>query len=102
MPFDQGNNQNHGSSTTIFTIEIFTQVLTNISGYVRPILKKSVAILKPFKFESDLRKPHLSNSMRSKVIQLWMKYFNFAFTIFILFSNDIILLLIEFLLNALS
>ena len=87
---------------TIFTMEIFTHVLTNISGYIRPILKNLVVILKPFKFSSDQRKPHLSNSMRSKVVQLWMKYSNFAFTIFALSSNDIILFLIELLLYALS
>ena len=53
---------------TILEKEIFTHVLTNISDYRRLILKKLVTKLKPFKFASDLRKPHLSNSMRSKVI----------------------------------
>ena len=65
----------------IFTIKIFTHVLTNISNNRLLILKKSVTELKPFKFASDLRKPHLSNSMRSKVIQLWMKSFDLAFAI---------------------
>ena len=58
------------SGLTILEKEIFTHVLTNISDYRRLIIKKLVTILKPFKFASDLRKPHLSNSMRSKVIQL--------------------------------
>ena len=57
-----------GIPITILEIEIFTHVLTNISGYISPIFKKLVTKLKPFKFASDLRKPHLSNSMRSKVI----------------------------------
>ena len=59
-----------GLNFTIFTIEIFTYVLTDISGYISPIFKKLVAIYKPFKFASGLRKPHISNSMHSKVIQL--------------------------------
>ena len=61
----------HQPQPTIFTIEIFTHVLTNISCYISPILKKLVAILKPFKFASDPRKPHLTNSMRSKVTQFF-------------------------------
>ena len=64
------STMNTKSGSTIFTIKIFPHVLTNISGYISPILKKLVAILKPFKFASDLRKLHLSNAMRSKVIQL--------------------------------
>ena len=46
---------------------IFTDVFTNISGYT------GLFKLKPFKFASNLRKPHLPNAIRSKVIQLWMK-----------------------------
>ena len=58
--------------------------------------------MKPFKFASCLRKPHLSSSMRSKVIQVWMKCFNFAFAISTKSLNDITLLFFELHLNALS
>ena len=43
--------------------------------------KEMVTKLKCFEFASDLRKPHLSNSMRSKAIQLLMKCFNFVYAI---------------------
>ena len=63
------------NANTIFAKKIFTHVLTNISAYIGLIFKKSVTKLKPFKFGSHPRKPHLSNSMCSKVNRLWMKYF---------------------------
>ena len=74
-------NTSKSKSATIFTNKIFPHVLAYISAYIWPIHKKLVTKLKLFKLASDLRKPHLSNSLRSKVIQLWMKCFNFAFSI---------------------
>ena len=80
----------------------FQHVYMYISGYNQPITKKLVTKMKPFKFASCLRKPHLSSSMRSKVIQVWMKCFNSAFAISSISSNDITLLFFKLLLNALS
>ena len=44
---------------TILEIEIFTHVLTYISGYISLIFKRPVTKLKPFKFASNL-KNHIS------------------------------------------
>ena len=87
---------------TIFQKKKFQHVYMYISGYNQPITKKLVTKMKPFKFASCLRKPHLSSSMRSKVIHVWIKHFNLAFAISSISSNVITLLFLKLLLNALS
>ena len=49
--------------------------MINISVMAKPISKKLVTDLKPFKNPSDLCKPHLFSSIGLEVISLWMEWF---------------------------
>ena len=53
------NTETACKKVTIFTKRFLFHVLTNISGYICLILKKSVTKLEPFKFESYERKVNL-------------------------------------------